>query len=144
MKNILLIGLVASLWAGCTAASRTSPTDCAVLIDISLGKSLLEISNRRWAGIWEREGFQGCRNYTYWAALDGNGPVFRNPHFREFSPEIQSVGTITLDREHNRVAVNMRRLQPKPGKPDRTEPSPANGTFIIHSIRKANRGESWF
>jgi hypothetical protein len=144
MKNIVLIWFVASLCAGCTATPRTSPTDHAVLIEISPGKSLLEISKRRWAGIWGREGFQGYRNFTYWAALDGDGPVFNNPHFLEFSPEIQSVGTITLDREHNRVTVNMRRVQPKPGKPDGTEPSPANGTFIIHSIRKANRGESWF
>jgi hypothetical protein len=63
--------------------------------------------------------------------------VFIDPKFQDNPGHFSCVGTITLDREHKRVSVNMRRIVSGPGKPVRTKAHPANGTYPIESVTPA-------
>jgi len=127
---------------GCASPRQTGGGD-AVIIDFGPGRTVVQINKKIWTGFLGSEGHVGDRPYTCYAALEGAGPIFTNPRFEELSP-FHSIGTITLDPEHNSVTVNMRRVKSKPGEPQKTARTPANGTYKISSVRKPQPGESWF
>src|SRR4051812_34310944 len=139
MKTMLqlLILLLASALVGCAGTRDPYGHDRADLVEIEAGKTLLAINHREWGGLLGPHGYIGYRSNGYLTALEGSGPVFINPHFLDNPPFIPCIGTITLDREHNKVTVNMRRIVSKPEEPVRTKPHPANGTFTIESVKTA-------
>ena len=118
--------------------------DAAELIEIAPDKTLANITKREWAGFWGPEGYVGYKVYGYTAALSGDGPVFVDPHFVDNPPSFHCVGTITLDRDHKRITVNLRRVVSKEGEPETTKPHPANGEYLIESVRKPGKDDAWF
>jgi hypothetical protein len=71
------------------------------------------------------------------AILQGDGPVYRNPE-PMFNPvgDRSSQGTITVDREHNRVIIDLQiekdgKFQPGVPLVKTIIPCPANGTYPI-------------
>jgi hypothetical protein len=93
-----------------------------------------------WRGqFFTPEGPRWVENYLYyWVTLRGRGPDYIDPIFHKNSPipSEPHVGTITVDQQKREVTINLRRVVSKPGEPQRTEPSPANGTY---PIKKTNR-----
>ena len=100
---------------------------------------MLAVARREWVGIWGPEGWVGYRNEGYWITLNGKGPVFTNPDFYDDPPEYHCIGEVTLDLEHKRVTLAMRRVVSKPGQAVRTRRHPANGTYEIESVKKVLR-----
>jgi hypothetical protein len=139
---VILCSLLVAVLSGCS--TTTTRNDHVTLIEVAPGKLLLAVVKREHVGIWGPEGYVASRRAGYWAALEGSGPMFTNPHFQDDSSDLRCVGTIALDREHSMVTLNMQRVVSEPGKPQRTKHHPANGTYVIESIRKARPGESWF
>ena len=140
----LLTCFILTVFALTGCASFRNSHDHCVLIEKSPGKLLLAITKPQWGGVFGPHGYVGYETIGYWAALEGSGPVFVNPHFQDNPSRFHCIGTITLDREHNRVTVNMRRMVSDIGKAERTKPHPANGTYTIESVRKARHDENWF
>ncbi|HVV71338.1 MAG TPA: hypothetical protein VHI52_07545 [Verrucomicrobiae bacterium] len=114
------------------------------LIQVSDNRSLLSIAIGERVGIWGPEGYVRSRTAGFWAALEGAGPVYINPHFQDDSSDFPCIGSITVDRDHNKVTLDMHRVLSKPGEATRTKPHPANGTYGIEAIRKARPEEAWF
>lgn len=144
MKTWLLLAAVAL--AVVLSACKT-PEDArthVALIQVSDDRCLLSVAMRERVGIWGPEGYVGSRTGGFWAALEGNGPVYIDPHFQDYSSDFPCIGSITFDREHHKVTLDMQRVVSKPGESKRTKPHPANGTYAIETIRKARPGESWF
>ncbi len=141
---IILLVLVIIAPVGCVSFKDSKQGDHVVLIRKAPGKQLLSIAKRERVGIWGPDGYVGYRTAGYWVALDGNGPTFVNPHFQDDSSDFRCNGSITLDIEHRKVKVEMRRIVSKPGASERTKPHPANGTYTIEDIRDARPEESWF
>ena|SRR5882757_570438 len=143
MKHIILTStlVILSLLTGCAGSREPNNRDHAELVEHPSGKIEVVITKWQWEGFWGSEGYIGSRPNHYSAILSGNGPVFNNPSFIDNPPTIRCVGTITLDREHKKVIVNMRRITSKPGESERTKPHPANGTYPIESTRNAKAGE---
>lgn len=130
--------------SGCASKAKSDSSDHAVLIEIEPGKVLLSVNKKIWKGLWGPEGYIGYQRISYWAALNGSGPVFVNPHFQDNPSGFHCVGTIVVDRDHNLVTLDMRRVVSKSSQPDRTAPHPANGHYQIDTIRKPQQGENWF
>lgn len=122
---VLLATLVLS---GCASPGPGSNATLYVRTD-KPGKALLDINCHQWDGFWGPEGYTGYRYLTYWATLDGTGPVFHNPHFEDMPPDFRCIGDIILDMEHHEVTLRMRRIISKPGESQRTVRHPANGTY---------------
>jgi hypothetical protein len=139
---VILCTLLVAALSGCS--TTTTSNDHVALIEVGPGKLLLSVVKKERVGIWGPEGYVASRRAGYWAALEGSGPVFTNPHFQDDSSDLHCVGTITLDREHSMVTLNMQRVISEPGKPQRTKQHPANGIYVIESTRKARPEESWF
>jgi hypothetical protein len=131
--------LILLAW-GCASNDKQEAHDYADLIVYGPEKVVVRFKHRYWAGFWGPEGYIGYRYSEYRAWLRGTGPSFRNPEFHD-DPPGQCIGTITLDREHNRALMDMRRVTSQPEKPERTKRHPANGTYIIRSIRQAKGDE---
>lgn len=74
----------------------------------------------------------------YWTNLVGVEPVYRDPEFNESDRLQQSRyrGTITVDKKHKKVTIDLQRIVSKPGEPEKLEPSPANGTYPIKRWNK--------
>jgi len=138
----ILSALLVAALSGCS--TTTARNAHVALIEVAPGKLLLSVVKEEHVGIWGPEGYVGSRRAGYWAALEGSGPVFTNPHFQDDSSDLRCVGTIALDREHSLVTLNMQRVVSEPGKPQRTKQHPANGTYVIETTRKARPEESWF
>jgi len=145
MKTIMKLLLL--LFSYCILVSisgcATRPADHVELLDKEPGKVILGIAKQQWGGLIGPEGYVGYQTWTYWAALAGDGPEFVDPHIEGGNGE-PCIGTILLDREHNKVTINMKRIVSAPGYPLRTIPHPANGTYKIDEIRKAHFYEKWF
>ncbi len=141
MISLLLVSMAS---VGCLSSKDSKQREHVVLIRKAHGKQLLSIAKRERVGIWGPDGYVGYRTAGYWAALDGNGPTFVNPHFQDDSSDFRCIGTITLDTEHRKVTIQMRRVLSMPGEPERTQPHPANGTYSIETIRDARPEEAWF
>src|SRR5260221_13589992 len=94
-RAFFLFALAAGILSSCT----TSPRECdhAILFESGPGKLLLAVSRTQWEGFWGPEGYIGNQQTGYWAALEGGGPVFINPHFQDNPSTFHCVGTITLD-----------------------------------------------
>ena len=140
-KLIISLVLVALTFVSCVGPGQRVHI---TLIRKAPGKQLLSIAKQQRVGIWGPEGYVGYRTVGYWAALEGNGPTFVNPHFQGDSSELPCIGTITLDIAHGKVTILMRRIVSKLGEPERTEPHPVNGTYNIEGVRNANPEETWF
>ncbi len=145
LKNLIIsLVLLSMASVGCVSSEDSKQREHVVLIRKAPGKQLLPIAKRERVGIWGRDGYVGYRTAGYWAALDGNGPTFVNPHFQDDSSDFRCIGTIKLDIEHSKVTIQMRRVVSMPGEPERTKPHPANGTYSIEAIRDARPEEAWF
>jgi len=108
------------------------------------GKAMLEISHREPVDVDGTNGLTVMMHkVTYFAALNGPGPTFVNPHFADVPPEYHCVGTISLDLEHAMVDIDMRRIVSKPDELLQTVPHPANGLHRIEKI-KAEKHGWWF
>ena len=125
------------LVGGCTGRSGPESRDGAILIEQGPSQTELRFWKHSWGGIVGVHGYVGYVTYSCAAALDGSGPIFRNPKFLDNPPDFRCVGTITLDRRRNEVIVEMRRLISKPGEPEQGKAHPANGKYRIESVRKA-------
>jgi len=136
--RLLVFCCTVVLFSGCAA----KPPNQTVLLEVDPGKHLLGIAIERWEG-WGPEGYAGYHSSSYWAALEGDGPIFVNPRLVGGAGD-RCIGTITLDKEHNDVTINMMRIVSAPGGPLRTTPHPANGTHKIDLVRKATSYEKWF
>jgi hypothetical protein len=126
---------VVVLFSGCA----TKPPDHVELVAGNPGHLLLGISIQKRAGLFGfgPEGFVPYQTWSYWATLKGAGPVFTNPPVEGGGGEL-CLGTITLDREHNLVTINLRRVTSVvSGGPSKTKPHPANGTHKIDEVREA-------
>jgi hypothetical protein len=129
-------------FSGCIAV--TKPPDQVELLEVDAGRHLLGIAIERSGALLPRSGgIMGYDASSYWAELEGSGPIFVNPPFVGGSGE-PCIGTITLDREHSEVTIKLRRIVSAPGEPLKTKPHPANGTYKINTVRKANFYEKWF
>ena len=117
----------------------SSERDEAVLIDFGAGRLLLKINKREWAGLWGPEGYVGYRYRTYYAGLEGDGPFYTDPPYEELSDYKHFVGTITIDRERNRVIVKIKRVML-----GRETTDPGSGTYAIKTVRKPGPHETWF
>jgi len=98
------------------------------------GSLCLEICSTSWEPLLGVDGPGGRRTgYEYWSILEGDGPVFKNPvlHENGFSRPFVNLGTITIDKKSRKVVIDLRRVVSKPDEPERTEPSPANGTYPL-------------
>jgi len=136
MATLLLLVLT-----GCTGTGNPKPHDYADLIVYGPEKMDVLITHQQWGGIWGPEGYIGYEQGHYRAALRGPGPTFIDPKFQDNPPSTACVGSITLDREHKRLAIDMRRIVSRPGEPQRTKAHPASGTYVIESTRHAKIGE---
>jgi len=139
-SQVFLLGMFSFSLASCS----TGPKRHASLIKTSSDKMWLSITKREWGGVLGPHGYVGHQWYGYCIELDGVGPIFTNPPFHDNPPDFRCVDTVTLDRDHDRVIVNMRRVISKPGAPEHTRPHPGNGTYTIESIRSAKTNEYWF
>lgn len=128
------------LLPGCVGTRDNEQHDHADIVDYGSRGIDVEITKRMWDGFWGAEGYIGYKNEHYKAGLQGDGPVFINPPFQDNPPDIYCIGTITVDRQHGKVTVNMRRIVSKPGERQRTQPHPANGTYPIESTRYDHTG----
>jgi hypothetical protein len=147
MKAILIAILaiaIAASESGCVGVRNVNEQDYAKLIDFGQDGVVVLISKREWEGFWGPEGYIGLVKRQYRAGLHGMGPVFVNPRFQDNPPDIHCIGTVTLDREHEKVIIDMRRILSKPGEPERTRPHPANGAYRIESTRRADPDEHPF
>src|SRR6266487_437349 len=141
MKKILNLAIaVLFVLTGCASSRSENSRNHIDLIEYAPGKIDVRITRRQWGGFWGPEGYIGYEKEHYRAGLRGSGRTFTNPEFQD-NPPGRCIGTITLDREHNKVIVNMWRVVSKPGEPLRTKAHPANGTYPIASTRKATPGE---
>src|SRR5580765_146122 len=117
MRQLLICSsLILSLMTGCTGPVHPKNHDGAILIEQDPSAIELRFWKRSWGGIVGPHGYVGYTTVSYIAALQGTGPTFANPPFLDNPPDFRCIGTITLDREHGRVAVNMRRIVTKPYK----------------------------
>jgi len=105
-SSVLIAVFIAAIFSGCS--TQQSKSDHVTLIEVDSGKLLLAITKSQWGGILGPHGYVGSERVGYWAALEGSGPVFTNPHFQDDPADFRCVGTITLDREHGKV--------PRPGE----------------------------
>ena len=137
MLRLLSLTLTCLLFAGCAATNDLNGYDEVHLVDLEPGNMMLSIGKRHWDGFWGIEGYIGFRKSHYYATLEGTGPTFTNPVFED-SPPFPCVGMITLDREHGRVTIKLQRVISEEGKPERRESHPANGTYPLKSVTKAN------
>ncbi len=145
MRQLMIsLVLVSMASVGCLSSKDSKQREQVVLIRKAPGKQLLSIAKRERVGIWGPDGYVGYRTAGYWAALDGNCPTFVNPHFQDDSSDFRCIGTITIDTEHRKVTIQMRRVLSMPGEPERIQPHPANGTYSIETIRDARPEEAWF
>jgi hypothetical protein len=137
--------LILSMLTGCMGSSTRHVCDGVQLIEHGAAGIELRFCHRYWGGIVGPHGYEGYQTTGYGAALVGVGPRFMNPRFQDNPPDFQCVGSITLDRENNRVVVAMWRVIIVQGKPGRKRAHPANGTYGIESVRKAMPDEEqWF
>lgn len=143
-KLIHLVALVSVLCVGCVSAKNKTQNGQVALVLFAPGKQLLSIAKREKVGIWGPEGYVGSRTAGYWAALEGDGPVFVNPHFQDDSSDLPCVGTIALDMARRTVTLDLHRVVSRPGEAKRTKPHPANGMYHIETVRDARPGEAWF
>ena len=120
------------LLSGCA----TKHPDNVRLLETQPGRMLLDINKSRWEGFVGPDGNPGYMYRVYCATLEGDGPTFINPPFEDSPSDFKCVGTITLDRAHKLVTVDMRRITSAPGQPQQTRPHPANGTYKIDFIGK--------
>jgi hypothetical protein len=102
------------------------------------GSICVELRGTYQTPFWGPDGF-GRRSQVvlYWANLIGEGPVYRDPDFHMsnggLSWRVQHHGTIVVDNQNEKVAIDLQILVSKPGEADRWGDSPANG---IYSIRR--------
>jgi len=137
--------LLLAMLTGCIGSRDRHVCDNAELIEQGPGETELRFCHRDWGGVMGPHGYVGYQTTSYGAALEGSGPTFTNPIFQDNPPDFKCTGSITLDREHNRVVVAMWRIISAPGEPDRRQAHPANGTYSIISTRSARRDEQqWF
>jgi hypothetical protein len=98
-------------------------------------KICLQINSPYWEPLLGPDGFGGKREMPlYFSYLEGIGPEYRDPEFgTASSPSLKSrhLGTIMVDKQNKRVIIDLQRVVSKPGEPQRTEPSPANGTYPL-------------
>lgn len=125
------------LMGGCV----TRPATRVGLVEWAPGKQAVGIGLWKWEGFGP-DGYEGYRAWSYWLKLAGDGPVYINPRVEGGAGE-PCIGSVTLDREHNLVTINLRRIVSQPGRPERTKPHPANGTYKIDEIRKAGIDDKW-
>ena len=132
MKYAVAMILCFTVIVAC-AESRAEPQKYATLENLATDKVKLEIKDTRWTPLVGPSGFGGNKESLYfWATLEGAGPVYQNPELHENGPNFyQSLGTITVDRKKGTVTIELNRVLSKAGEPQRTEPSPANGTYAI-------------
>jgi hypothetical protein len=138
MKKLFLVSACIWLLAACVGTQPTADNDHAELVEFGADKVEVKIETKEWGGIFGIHGFVGYQHEEYVATLVGKGPMFTNPEFLDNPPTNRCIGTITLDRQHSRVTVNMWRIISEPGEPEKTELHPANGTYPIQSIRQAS------
>lgn len=122
LKAFLLLAPVLIL-AGC-ASSKDLNHNYAELIEFSDQKIDIHIVHREWGGLFDAHGYIGYQDNGYTAGLRGKGPTFVDPIFQDNPPRTRCVGSITLDLEHKKVTISMRRVIPHEGKSDRTKHIP--------------------
>lgn len=144
-KSLMICFVIFLLLTGCVGKADRHVCDGANLIEQGPSEIEMRFCKRYWGGVIGPHGYIGYITMGYGAALIGKGPIFTNPRFQDDPPTFHCVGTITLDREHNQIEVNMFRIVSEPGKPEQTKPHPANGKYLIQSVREANPDErQWF
>jgi hypothetical protein len=135
MKHRLILFLLSLILAGCAHADDLSKNHVE-LFEVKSNIVILSIQHREWSGLFGPHGFGGFENVGYWATLEGAGPKFTNPKFDDNPHGIHCVGTIVLDREHNRVTIDMQRIiLSESGKTNQIKSHPANGTYRITSVK---------
>ena len=94
------------------------------------------ICANKWQGLFTAHGFGGYKYcILYWSTLDGSGPIYKNPVFHKNDIEqFDHIGTIEISRDRKQLVINLERITSKLGGPQKTEPSPANGTYKIKDI----------
>jgi hypothetical protein len=129
---------------GCATTKRADKNVHVTLIRKAPGKQLLAITRDEWGGLWGAHGYIGYERVGYWAALEGTGPVYVNPHFQDSPSDFKCVGTITINQQTNSVTIEMERIVSGSRQPQETIPHPINGRYVIDSIRDARPEEGWF
>ena len=146
MKILSVLILAALFCAGCAyVPPSTNKADWFATVEVSgpsklppvpevAGSLCLEICSTSWVPLVGPDGFGGRRTgYEYWSILEGEGPVFKNPILSDRShahPFVGS-GTITIDKKNEKVIIDLHRIVSNAGEAERTEPSPANGTYPL-------------
>jgi hypothetical protein len=144
-RNLILSSLILLLFIGCSGPVDNNICTDADIIEHGPDQIEIRFCKRSWGGVVGPHGYVGFITTGYGAALEGKGPIFVNPKFQDNPPDSRCIGIITLDRIHNRVIVDMQRIMSKPGEPEQTKPHPANGTYVVKSVRKAMPDEQkWF
>ena len=146
MNKLHTLGIISLLFfVGCAGPNGSKDHNYAVLRDLGRGCSEVTIINRQWDGLWGPSGYVGFRDNSYSVVLEGSGPTYINPPFID-NPPCRCVGTVAVDREHNRVTVDMRRIASKPEEPEHMQLHPANGTYSIRSVIRLTPKEQeiWF
>jgi hypothetical protein len=133
---VMLVGLLTG--CGSTQDDQPPPNLFATIEAIPGSAAKLEIKDAHWMPLGGANGFGEFKNSLYfWATLAGDGPVYANPDFHENIPDhCTYVGTITVDSTTQSVTINLRRAFTQAGKPDATEPCPANGRYDLKSIKR--------
>ena len=142
LRTILLV--LAVTVSACTSPTKGKGVTRVELIRKGEGKMLLSITRREWEGVVGPHGFVGYSTVGYWAALDGAGPSFENPHFQDNPSDFRCVGSITVDLVKRSVRIEMKRIVSKTGEVERLRPHPVNGTYSIDAVRDAKLEEQWF
>src|SRR5689334_14466054 len=101
-KLFAYVTLAALIVSGCANPKSASNVTLYVLAN-QPGKSLLDINSRQWGGFWGPEGYVGHRYITYWAGLEGQGPIFHDPHFEDSPSDFNCIGDIVLDMQRREV-----------------------------------------
>ena len=144
-QNIILAGLTVGCFiclAGCQSKQPAVQVDPRPqYAELRLGsddKTEILLRADIWRGLFTPHGFRAYDYYiSYWATLHGAGPEYNNPKLNKnglSSEQFNHVGTIKLDLEKKRVIIDLQRIVSKLGEPQKTEPSPANGTYPIRDI----------
>ena len=131
---------IASMMIVACAESRREIPSGITLVDVQPNHAWLSLDVKKWGTIFGIHGLQSP-TYTvdYRFYLDGPGPIFVNPKYDYPQAGIYT-GKIILDREQSRVTVDLHKVVPEEGEPEKIESHPVNGNYVIDKVMKADPG----
>ena len=144
MKIALMMLFATTLFGACSAVPPShDKADWYVVLEYggpeklnpvskNSGTVCLKIMAKSWIPLIGPDGLGGPREgYLYWTSLVGDGPIYPDPAFNDGLNESRYVGSIAIDKQNKKVVIDLQRIISKPGETQKTEPSPANGSYAI-------------